>query len=70
MGDYTRKSENYARQDRKQNTASTQSSPPKIPTVLHTCWRCNRSFELPAPTRPDTVKCPYCEMVHGLITSK
>jgi hypothetical protein len=71
MGEnYTRKTEHYsaARNDRTQNTQSQVQQKPT--SVVYTCWKCYRDFDLPAPGRQDTVRCPHCEMVHGLITSK
>ncbi len=67
MGEnYTRKTENYTRTDRNQNTQNQ----PKSTAVVYTCWRCHKNFDLPTAGRPDGVRCPHCEMVHGLITSK
>lgn len=67
MGEnYTRKTINYeARQERQKNT----SSAPQVRTVLFTCWRCEKGFELPILTaKPDHVWCPHCKMIHGQIT--
>jgi hypothetical protein len=79
MGDYTRQTENYARRDRTQtaqkNTQknaqkNTQQSQPVSTSIIYTCWKCNKNFDLPAHAKPDTVRCPYCNMPHGLITLK
>jgi len=70
MGEnYTRKTSNYARQDRPQTSQQNQTRQ-KPTNVIYTCWKCYKDFELPAPTRQDSIRCPHCEMIHGLITTK
>ena len=40
------------------------------PKIKYTCWKCGgKVFDSEKPLRPDTVKCPYCSMIHGYITT-
>lgn len=69
MGNYTRQTENYPTSRRERNQNPQQNQPVQA-GFIYTCWKCNKSFELKERGKTDEVRCPYCNMVHGLITSK
>ncbi len=37
--------------------------------IKYTCWRCHRDFESENPLPRDGTRCPFCDMIHGQITT-
>jgi hypothetical protein len=39
------------------------------PRIKYFCWKCQQMFESETPLPRDATRCPYCNMIHGKITT-
>lgn len=65
MSNENNQSKNYSKGQYNRNTTHTTNAK----EFVYTCWRCNKTFTSPTKLQSDTVKCPFCKMIHGHITS-